>query len=243
MLDISSFLFFPSARTCSLFLKTIISSVEIDALFAVNLNSYFELFYLSNFKNLCTLFFFVFEVQHTYVFFKYYFQHTFLCWNNLFLRFWSTKWSHICMYEVFIWWSSSIGLSPAIRDMEVMHLEKREDHLGRVIRMPPHCGASIGPLYFNQTPAKVDSHQTSSYLALLAGPGSLCIGVKLFLKSLSFFVCTCRFNSIFMPISFLFLQLRLNQFPKWQARLIQNMLSPLFYFSYNVGKIEVLNLL
>ena len=91
------------------------------------------------------------------------------------------------MYEVYIWWSSSIGLSPAIRDMEVMHLEKREDHLGRVIRMPPHCGASIGPLYFNQTPAKVDSHQTSSYLALLAGPGSLCTnGVKLFLKSLSF---------------------------------------------------------
>ena len=75
------------------------------------------------------------------------------------------------MYEVYIWWSSSIGLSPAIRDMEVMHLEKREDHLRRVIRMPPHCGASIGPLYFNQTPAKVDSHQTSSYLALLAGPG------------------------------------------------------------------------
>ena len=33
---------------------------------------------------------------------------------------------------------------------------------GELSGLPPHCGASIGPLYFNQTPAKVDSHQTSS---------------------------------------------------------------------------------
>ena len=127
-----------------------------------------------------------------------------ICSSVEIIFFWDFGQQNEVIHTLYIWWSSSIGLSPAIRDMEVMHLEKREDHLGRVIRMPPHCGASIGPLYFNQTPAKVDSHQTSSYLALLAGPGSLCIGVKLFLKSLSFFVCTCRFNSIFMPISSLF---------------------------------------